>query len=430
MKIENNKKLKFPNFGVGALLAGVYFYVAINFSYSDVFGNESRYYFLISQLLLIYFPVHFLFNNRLKVKLDYPFFFYFSLFVFSFYSCFLLGIAQSNYNTLIAFFKVFIIFFIIFYYVDNRKKFLIVLFSLFLSGFALYYFNKESVLISKMLYETFGDTSSNSRLYGTAGNANQLTILAFCALWASTTLFFYFKSKIYRFIFLSPLPFLFYLIILSGSKKGLLSILIFMAFVLLFHVKKILFRRKIFKEPLLIFSFYVLVILIMVLMFQYLTESYYGQRLYSALTLESVHGYDKARADLGFAALKMWMESPLWGKGFDNFRNLSAQYGAKPDTYSHSSLLGLLANLGVFGIFFYFGFLFLLIRKSLLFMKNIKNNKDIILLKFGTFFILIVVFFNLFAVLFFDKVLIPLLASYAGYLFSLNKKNFSITKDR
>jgi len=403
---------------IGMLLTGLYFFIAVNFSYWD--EQEGRYYFLICLVMILYFPVHYLLKNNLKYKKDSSINCYLLLVICSIASFYLFKRYAGNLDVLISFLKVAGIFLITFYYIDSRKKFVFVLIALSLCAPALYLFNRENVLLSRYLLQL--GIQDGARLAGTVGNANQIAMISMASVWASLCLFFYVNTKVLRyFVLLSILPGI-YMILLSGSRKGLISIVIIFFLVMFFHVRsrigKAMFKKDMFKK----YMFYIIAFVSLCFLFIKITDTPFGDRLVSLIQLDLyTSSSDIQRMGFLEASVKMWLESPLWGKGFNNFRNLSFHYGGKANTYAHSTLWELLANLGLIGVFLYFRMIYTLYKKLVFYLDKSKSFQDYIILKFGVFLLILVVFFNLFAVMYMDKVFIPLLSAYAGYMYSLKK---------
>lgn len=397
---------------IGAILASLYFFIAINFSYWH--ENQSRYYFLICVVMILYFPFHYFFKNKLQYKKDSSINFYLLLVVYSIASFFLFKRYEGNLDILISFLKVAVIFLITFYYVDSKNKLVLVLIVLSVCAPVMYKFNQEYILLSRLSLQM--GMQGGTRLAGTLANANQIAMISMASLWASSCLFFYIKNNVLRCVVLLPIIPAIYITLLSGSRKGLISIVLLAVLIIFFHV-----RHKVSKEMFKRYTFYMTAFCLIFYISISVANTPFGNRLIELIQLDTHSSSDTQRIGFMQASIKMWIESPVWGKGFNNFRNLSHQYGGTSGSYAHSTLWELLADLGLIGILLYFGMIYKLFKKMLAFLKNTIDEGDRILLKFGLFLIVIIVFYNMFAVMYFHKVFIPLIAAYSGYLYSLNK---------
>lgn len=407
---------------VGSILLFLYFSITINFSYR--IDQQDRYYYIISSILIgffiLYFSLNYIHKYKVYIKSYKPINFYFYLFVYSVFSYYLLSLGQDN-TLIINFLKVFTIFIITFYYVDSRNKLLTVLFSLMFSGVSMYFFNKN------LIDNTSSDIALGlvvKRVAGNLSNSNTIAMVAVASLWSIILLFFYYKNKILKVLFLVSAALPLYLILLSGSRKGLIAIILLAFLILIFHILHLSSKNRFTKIFLIFVGF---------LCFFYFTkkvviDSYYGHKLMSLIELDYKYNSDIERMSFAKASIKMWSESPIWGKGFNNFTSLGANYNVTPNTYSHSTLWELLANMGLVGVLLYFGMFYLIYNQSRICLKHSNDIKDVIILRFIKIFLIILVMFNLFAVIYTHKVFIPLLAAFSGYIYSVKQKLNLIVK--
>lgn len=70
------------------------------------------------------------------------------------------------------------------------------------------------------------------------------------------------------------------------------------------------------------------------------------------------------REEMYLAGLKMWVQSPIWGQGFEAFR--LTEFG----TYSHSNYIELLANHGIIGFVVFYALHFVAIKRGWYIFKN------------------------------------------------------------
>ncbi|WP_299266788.1 O-antigen ligase family protein [uncultured Psychrosphaera sp.] len=182
-----------------------------------------------------------------------------------------------------------------------------------------------------------------------------------------------------------------YFIILSGSRKTLIFyIALFLYW--LFINKRILLSFvqnrfiKLCTQVLIIYTF------LTALLWFY--NSPFAKRIVGAIAFlskgTSEEGSINERLNLLSKGIELWSSAPIFGVGFDGFRNLSG-FGK----YSHNNFIEILANTGVIGSFLYYCFILFLFISIVLF-KGQREIKYILLLMFSglLFFDLTIVSYN------------------------------------
>ncbi len=248
------------------------------------------------------------------------------------------------------------------------------------------------------------------RLSGTLGNANIFGMYAVAVMWSSFTYWLGSKST-YRHIILLLMPLALYISIYSGSRKALIALFLFSIFVTyltLVHFKKSFFIKMILV-PIIFCCFLIVVYLI------YNSPFYFRlERLWSPESIKS--GTSAAqRIALFSSALKLWAQNPLLGLGFEQFRY-------RLGTYSHSTVSETLVSTGLVGFLIYFGCLanlcFNLIKTI---NREIDSTSRLILLSLG-FWIIIFIFFNVFAVMYVNRFMWPIIGAISGYISSRQRQ--------
>ena len=202
------------------------------------------------------------------------------------------------------------------------------------------------------------DESESGRL-GTElmGNSNHLaTILmisAICAFWILIST----DKKNLKLLMMLSLIVIYLGMFLSGGRKFVVIPIVFAFVLMLFKVDKN-GRRHIIKSVLII-ACILLGIYLLMMKVPFFYESI-GYRFdgFFALFGESgdVDGSTRVRFEMIEAGFKGWLDSPIWGHGFDSFKFYNEAEVTGNFYYSHNNYIELLFNQGIIGFFAYYGF--------------------------------------------------------------------------
>jgi len=253
-------------------------------------------------------------------------------------------------------------------YLDDTNKLRIVIKSFIYSG------------IIATLYILFtSDLSSLTRLGGQLGNVNAIGLNI--AISAIFLLLLYYRSERLSYLFWMLL--LVVMVILTGSRKSLIFVLLGIMFLsyIRFNTKassKIKFL--ILFVPIIIGSIYLI----------YTIPAFYnviGERflnLYEGLfgggTTEGSFNTRVLMTELGW---NWFLDKPIFGYGLDNYRILYESYTGL-NTYSHNNVIELLVGIGFLGtLFFYLGYLNVLIR-----LRKVAKTNEAKLLSYSFFAII------------------------------------------
>lgn len=252
-----------------------------------------------------------------------------------------------------------------------------------------------------------GTLSDADRFAGTLANANTAAWFGVMSAWSGVMLILISRRPL-RWGATIVVALGIVLIVISGSRKGLLAIPISVAifyFVLYFRVR----GSGVFKT---LASAGIMVLLLG--LFFALLASPFGHRLEVVVAGDSESSAD-SRWDMATAGLRLFSENPLFGIGFDRYRYESWRYGAVQGAYSHSTPVEVLANTGIIGLLLYSASFFWMFRELLQARKQGSNKSE--RLWFGGSICLVVLFawFSLFSVSFEDKLTWPLLGAFLGY---------------
>ncbi len=230
------------------------------------------------------------------------------------------------------------------YRLEASVRVLIVL--MVLSVVPLTMFNRADILRAAQGYPQGGMVEE--RLTGTMGNANVFGMHAATIAWLAMMLAAYVK-KWGRKFWWTFVPVSAYLALLSGSRKAMIAIALLPAMrVLLLAAQKDGEKGRMARRVALLF----LAGVTTYAAFHLVIASPFGMR-FDELQEQGLQASAGGRRELGLAAIRMWLDNPILGVGFDRYRFLSVPYGGVWGQYSHSTPLELLSCTGVVGFAIY-----------------------------------------------------------------------------
>lgn len=192
--------------------------------------------------------------------------------------------------------------------------------------------------------------SSSMRAESLTGNANAF---AYSVLFVIFSMFLFWRIKsslIWRFIISAVIACSVILIVLSGSRKGFITLLAFI-FLWWFYCRDKKFRKNHAK------IFFISIILFAGIYFvsdYVMTKTYMGKRFET----ERVERSGTERYQLYMDGIEMMKRYPFFGVGLDNFR-LNSRTGK----YSHSDYIEVATNTGIIGFILYFSIYIILLRR-------------------------------------------------------------------
>jgi len=310
---------------------------------------------------------------------------------------------STGYTFYLSLLKVIAVSLIVSDIVKDKESLLTILLIFSLSIVIIYILNKGSLQVLYSVEETV------QRLSGTLGNANILGMYGVVVAWACVT-YWYGSESPYRHLILALLPLAFYLTLYSGSRKGLIGIALLSICIFYIVLKS---NKKSVPSKMALFAIGSACLFIV---FYLIYHSNFYFRLEKLWHPESIKAGTSAsdRILLFFTALKMWSQNPIAGLGFEQFRHY---FG----TYSHSTVSETLASTGLVGFLLYFGSLAALLFKT---MKAIKEEARLVatrIMRLVATWIMVFIFFNIFAVMYMDRFMWPLIGAVAGYISSAQK---------
>ena len=225
------------------------------------------------------------------------------------------------------------------------------------------YFILGSLLSIGFIYYQ-SDIFSGERIGEVLANVNMLALIFFISLSFLT----YFMISRKNWFLMIPGLIMFIFIILTGSRKGFLSIVLFILLMSLFLSKN--WMKGIVKT--LIVVVVLLTIFKMVIMKNEVFYSVLGKRI---VTMDNYFSgnqqIDRSTAERAFMyqfGIEQIQKRPIWGYGLDNYRVLLLNSGLGRETYSHNNYIELLVNGGVIGLFLFYAmyvYLFWILKKYL-----------------------------------------------------------------
>jgi O-antigen ligase len=171
-------------------------------------------------------------------------------------------------------------------------------------------------------------------------------------------------SKNYKFIlFVLDLLFLFNLIFTKtrGAWLGFLAAIVVLGFL---KSKKVLF-----------------IAMICLLIIFISLPNIYTERFISSFNIEynlKTNSSNATRIGLWYSAIKMFIDNPINGVGYDQYRNAYIdEYkieGIPPFSHSHNNLLNYAAELGLLGLVSFFYLMYVVLKNLIIYYKIIENT--------------------------------------------------------
>ena len=198
------------------------------------------------------------------------------------------------------------------------------------------------------------------------GNSNILASLLMKASMYAVWLLIYSDNKIIKkAILVLCLAASYYGMFLSGGRKFIVIPFVFLYVLLMLKQDDRGKRHMIKYTAIFIFMVAVVYYLIMNVPAFYAVIGERMESLFSFfLTGSSISGHSaEQRADMINFGLRKWLESPIWGYGFDSFkyynRSMTGHF-----YYSHNNFVELLYNLGIIGFVIYYWFYLYLFKTA------------------------------------------------------------------
>jgi O-antigen ligase len=386
-----------------SILVGIYLFSVPVFSYSlDLHLND------VPQFIGIILIVYAIYDslkphekNRTKFILFYSLFVIWSVFSYLFVGNY------SQPDGIFTLIKVALIIGSTAYLIKTEDDFTYSLSIFFISIFLTVWLNLNDILNLRNI-NNFGE---EERFAGTFSNANTAALFCIAIIWAGITLLFIKKHNfIVRLAIIMGLILACFVIVYSGSRKGLIGLGFFSITIAWFSIKKFgyTFFRKLIVVSIALGTLFVILYMIY--------TSPFFNRVSGTLQGDASSA---ARLYLFKEAISLWHSSVknlLIGIGINNF-----QFYNNLNTYSHSTISETLVCTGIVGFALFYLSFFSVFSAYFKVPKNenldLKINMNLLLI-----FIIVVLFFSSTAVMYDDKFFLPLLAMISSYV-NLIKKN-------
>lgn len=238
--------------------------------------------------------------------------------------------------------------------------------------FLIYVLSAVALIISLALTGNLIQDNEGDRLGSELmGNANTLAMILMVSAIAAIWLLISSESKRMKLLMSLSLAAIYLGMFLSGGRKFVVIPIVFAFVLLLFKVDK-KGRRHIIKSLLITACVLLgMYLLIMKVPFFYNTI---GHRFDGFFALFSeggeVDSSTQLRMDMIEAGFYGWLDSPLWGYGFDSFKYYNEAEYTGLFYYSHNNFVELLFNQGIIGFCAYYGFYVYLFIIALKTRKN------------------------------------------------------------
>ena len=295
--------------------------------------------------------------------------------------------------------------------IKHKSDFILCLSFFFISIFLAVWLNLDDILNLKNSYFL----TDEERFAGTFANANTAAMYGIAIIWTGMFLLFNEKKNILiKFIIIVGIIVAGFLIIYSGSRKGLIGLgflTISMAWIFIKKHGYTLFRK---------FTLTVISLAVVSAIFIIIYTSPFFSRIETMFQGES--SFD-TRLYLLKEALYVWkssLKNTIIGIGIDNFRFYNTMM-----TYSHSTVSEILVSTGIIGFILYFSCFIIIFSIFGNLYKILEQGEKIIILIIFVFLIL-VLFFNSAAVMYDDRLYLPLLGVISSYGLVLKSSDLSL----
>ena len=200
--------------------------------------------------------------------------------------------------------------------------------------------------------------SNLGRVFGTVGNANSFAFLLIAVITICFSIVLFERKIIYKLIFLAGMLVCVYMMLKTGSRKGMVGLVLAPALVYFTWAQS---AFSVYKAK--VMSVGAIGVILVIIVIGYITTSEHYDRMevfLTGLTTGEV-GEDDAsvshRMELYNQAFNAAMDNIILGVGPNNLRKIeygSGLFDSELGAYSHSNYMEILATTGIFGFIFYF----------------------------------------------------------------------------
>lgn len=216
----------------------------------------------------------------------------------------------------------------------------------------------------------FENGSPGSMYFGNIVGMYFNNIAISLAFGIALSLLLYFKKK--KIIYILTIPLFYYVIYLTGSRKGLLLPIVF--FIIFYFLN----NRKSIKKYI---NFLVIIMIGISIIYVVLKNnealSLRMSELFESFAGKEVSDYSvNERNFFRSTAMELFLENPIIGIGINNFAAYMEQIGYSHVAYSHCNYTEILSNLGIIGFCIYYYIYGYIVAKSIKLLKKYKEEKQ------------------------------------------------------
>jgi len=212
----------------------------------------------------------------------------------------------------------------------------------------------STLMLSVIVFTNPLAYSVGGRLEGTLGNANLYGLVLLISIMFALHQFFN-STYVFKIVYLASIPFLFYMLGETGSRKAMISVILFLG---VYTIVK--FRHDITKKPAIAILSTIILVAAGLSSLTYLQQTRHYKRLehlIDEVKSGSVNKKDEStyhRYKLYDKGYTIGLENPVFGVGLDNFRNAtSGGIISEKGAYAHSNYIEIFADTGIVGLLLY-----------------------------------------------------------------------------
>lgn len=305
--------------------------------------------------------------------------------------------------------------------VRTRGDVLALMFALTLATLVVFVVGKENIM-QALNYQKYQSATKSRAVDTLLGNANVLAFFAITAVTGAVTCILAYRNILLRLLPGLILPLGLYLLVASGSRKGMLSLVVVAVGLYWYHFRKSWSGFKGKLAALILGGVLVTGAIVLV------------SRMPTLDRLTSTVVAKEARYVWFIRGLEITAKNPIFGIGVGGFA-ITGESG-RLGIYSHSTITEALTATGIPGFLLYFaaqGALFLQLRRL---RKLPLPSRDMVIVNCCMCIYWIWMVYHLFSVMFDNRLACPLMGAIAGYLLHLEKTygrqspNYSIQQYR
>lgn len=254
-----------------------------------------------------------------------------------------------------------------------------------------------------------GIVTEEGRLAGTMGNANTFGLFAVTVCWLAILLVLTARARLVRGVAVCAVLLSAMVVLWTQSRKAMLGLplSVGVSLMLLATTRSRHQSAKLWMQQ----NWFGVVagVAALVLTIVLLAYSPYAVRVRDLLG-GRMDASSTAREVMLKAGMRLWGMSPMCGAGLERFRSC---YG---ESYSHSTLIEVLVSTGAIGAVLYFSALAVAAHRAYCVVRNTLHGDVYYTAVVAAVFVMLFSFFNLFAVMYNDRLLCPLLGAFSGFV--------------